>query len=620
LDGSTKELSKAIDKLAQTAGTIAGGKTASDMATVSKFDSPEQYAESQAKTASAQASKDHGKLLLDKDQESNDNFMKKLVSRTADGDPKKKEAAIKKAQEMGLLVSNDKGELHAPVGTAFSDALGRLSAGDMGRDKQFQFMGTSFNVDRSSDGETRFQNTSQQTHAHGEKRDSGSDMGVAKFYARKIAPEGASEEKINEIAGSLNDSADFAKSLVSEKGVVMTSEAGAISAAKIYDQKNGTHYADRLTDKLKTATEQDNPGGIIGDSLNGHSAVLATVGAEALYQGTKMIPGTSHKGTLVGKVGTGAARTLKKVSPFNSIREKESPNSPNQGDNTKTDSGIDEKVDKQHGKSSFEGTKYNMGGGNTKEYQTHLDSIAKNAKRAKYVKDVAKVAGKGVVGAVVSYAAEESLGWASQSALNQGNYRTSNLLSAGENTIKGFGNVLGAGITGFGGGIMTGVEKTFGVDIGAKKAISMSNEMLNTAGTQGATAMLNVSDMVTGTKSVVGKTRQPLSMTATNSMLSNGISSPKQAFTPLTTNGPIAQIPSYAQNAFRTPPMGNTIGAMGGTNAYNNSMNQVNTGGPASNKTDTQFQHLDKLSDIDMSNEGIVEAMEDLKKYYEEGE
>jgi len=31
----------------------------------------------------------------------------------------------------------------------------------------------------------------------------------------------------------------------------MTAEAGAISAAKIYDKQNGTHYADRLTKKLK---------------------------------------------------------------------------------------------------------------------------------------------------------------------------------------------------------------------------------------------------------------------------------------------------------------------------------------------------------------------------------
>jgi len=153
LKSSAEDLSKAADKLAQTAGTLAGGKTAADIASVDKFDSAEQYSENEAKKASAVASKEKGKMLLDKLD--NNELVQSMIKHSGKGDPKLIEEATQQAKDSGLLVRQEDGSYKAATGTAFSDAMATLNAGDMGRDKQVQMAGTSLNIDRDSAGKSR---------------------------------------------------------------------------------------------------------------------------------------------------------------------------------------------------------------------------------------------------------------------------------------------------------------------------------------------------------------------------------------------------------------------------------------------------------------------------------
>ncbi len=176
LDSGLKSLAQATDKLAQTAGTLAGGKTAGDIAGTGKYDSPAQYAEAQAKAASAEASKAKAKMLLDKDQEANEKMTTNMLYRAGEGyvGDEKKEKVVQAAKQMekaGLLERNEKGDLVASVGTKFSDGMAVLNSGDMGRDSQVQIAGTSMNIDRDMDGNTRIAATSKESVDRGEGLD-----------------------------------------------------------------------------------------------------------------------------------------------------------------------------------------------------------------------------------------------------------------------------------------------------------------------------------------------------------------------------------------------------------------------------------------------------------------
>ena len=176
LDSSVKDLAEATNKLAQTASTLAGGKTASDIATVEKFDSAEQYAESEAKKASAAASKDKGKLLLDKDQDANDRMVEKIRHMSREGyegamADEKEQQALDQMERAGLVTRNKDGSLKVATGKEFSDAMAVLNSGDMGRDKQVQIAGTSMNIDRDMDGNTRITGTSLDSTKRGSELD-----------------------------------------------------------------------------------------------------------------------------------------------------------------------------------------------------------------------------------------------------------------------------------------------------------------------------------------------------------------------------------------------------------------------------------------------------------------
>jgi len=258
------------------------------------------------------------------------------------------------------------------------------------------------------------------------------------------------------------------------------------------------------------------------------------------------------------------------------------------------------------------------------------NSITKNGETRKFVSDakLSKVAdiGKGLGEGIIF---GEVMSDAPKMSINEGNYNLARVQAAPNNVFSGIVNAGLATLTSSAsmidavvpGSPMNNLSKKYlGTNLSTTTA-----QLLHQSGESFGNAWKNVTNIGSNSQNVAGYPSVPKptqgSIYDTQGNNINPVApAPQQAFTPLTTKGPMAQIPSYAQNAFRTPPMGNTIGAMGGTTAYNNSMNQLNTGGPASNKTDTQFENLDKLSDIDMSNESIVEAMEGLKTYYEEGE
>ena len=210
MDSSAKHLSEAIDKLAQTAGTLVGGKTASDIASTDKYDSPEQYAEAQAKSASADASKTKAKMLLDKNQDANEKMVTNMLYRAGEGyEGKKKQEKVAQAAEQmakaGLIEMDKDGRWVASTGTKFSDAMAVLNSGDMGRNSQVQVAGTSMNIDRDMDGNTRITATSKESASRGEDLDysvsgymgavgvgvamGAGAVGVANQYSKHLASE-----------------------------------------------------------------------------------------------------------------------------------------------------------------------------------------------------------------------------------------------------------------------------------------------------------------------------------------------------------------------------------------------------------------------------------------------
>ena len=109
------------------------------------------------------------------------------------------------------------------------------------------------------------------------------------------------------------------------------------------------------------------------------------------------------------------------------------------------------------------------------KFSNFAEDISKNS--GKIMKMGTKALSQGVVGAAISYVAEETLGAGAQWAYNNGHPTVANALNAGSNAVKGVGNAMGATLTG-GYGFLGGmVENTFGIDIGAKTASKWSGGM-----------------------------------------------------------------------------------------------------------------------------------------------
>jgi len=340
--GAAEFMRQAISGAGALAFAQSMGKTRSGVDSLEKFDNAEQYAENEGKKASAIASKEKGKLLLDKDQNHADAFVNKLIDWSAGGDPKKREEAVQLAQKQGLLKKGKDGKLHAPTGTEFSDALAVMSAGDMGRDKQFQFMGKSFNIDRDAQGNTRFQGTSQETDSVGRKYDSGHEM---KFYdnlGRAILGKDATGQQVKDFANitkSFTDVEDFA---TSKKGVLGAMNNGALGALKEYDKKFGTDFYGKTKDAMK----DDNVGDFVANSFNDFGKLGA--GVLALETGSRAL------GAKNGVVKPAFTKLADFVDPDGSARSKLSgnssdnpPDNTSQSDKSQTNDSVNDKGSKQ---------------------------------------------------------------------------------------------------------------------------------------------------------------------------------------------------------------------------------------------------------------------------------
>jgi hypothetical protein len=162
LDDSAKNLEKAADKLAQTAGTMAGGKTASDIAAVDKYDSPEQYAQAQAQKASSQAAVDKTRLEKSLDQE----ITQKKLDAMRKG-VNNKELFDQQAIKAGIAIRGKNGELIATKGSQFTDGLSALGAGDMASTSQLIIGDERMNVDTDIDGNAFVNRDSQENTKRG---------------------------------------------------------------------------------------------------------------------------------------------------------------------------------------------------------------------------------------------------------------------------------------------------------------------------------------------------------------------------------------------------------------------------------------------------------------------
>ncbi len=104
LTKSADDLSKAADKLAQTAGTLAGGKTAADMKTIDEHDGSDKYIKAQERTAIEKAT--HSALaseFADNKEAKNRQIAEERAQYKAAG---KEEEYLKDGKKYGFLDSN----------------------------------------------------------------------------------------------------------------------------------------------------------------------------------------------------------------------------------------------------------------------------------------------------------------------------------------------------------------------------------------------------------------------------------------------------------------------------------------------------------------------------------
>jgi len=104
LKSSAEDLSKAADKLAQTAGTLAGGKTAADIAGVSEYKSPEDYIAAQKRDSIDKATKSRIMSDMANNQDAKQNVIDEELKqiRAAKGD-KGVENYLKEGSGMGFV-------------------------------------------------------------------------------------------------------------------------------------------------------------------------------------------------------------------------------------------------------------------------------------------------------------------------------------------------------------------------------------------------------------------------------------------------------------------------------------------------------------------------------------
>jgi hypothetical protein len=229
----------AASVMEETAKTMARGKIASDTASISRFDNDSEFVESQVKTASTKASTDKAKMDLDKNQANNNILSNKIIETAGKGyvgeeQTQKMQAAQDTLEKVGLIEKQKDGSFQAATGTNFSNAMATLGAGDMGRDKQVQVNGTSMNIDRGVDGQTRVTATSKENVERGE----GLDYSVSGY------------------AGSV--------------GVGLAIGVGAVGAANQYSKHMASEKIPMKMEDMQGA-KSDGKGGFVDSKGNGFS-------------------------------------------------------------------------------------------------------------------------------------------------------------------------------------------------------------------------------------------------------------------------------------------------------------------------------------------------------------
>ena len=288
-------LTKAIDKLASTSGTMAAGKTASDMAKVSHFDNAKDYIENERQKGSKIGASER----TAHDWFNNKDNIQNMVQDQLRGQTGAEQNAIKKdLAQSGMITLDDKGKItDYASGQKARDAWAKLGALDMDSTKQLMAGGFSFNIDRSPfGGVNRVSATNVNSLEKGDKTkfNVAHDMNRAAFRA---ALPNASKEEIEQLTNAAERQADQFIELKSGKGALVKGQAlidaGKQGALKVAEQKFGkdSDVYKKVAEALKIDPNQTNS--IVDGNeelIYGGAVATATVG---INKATKAFTGKS---------------------------------------------------------------------------------------------------------------------------------------------------------------------------------------------------------------------------------------------------------------------------------------------------------------------------------------
>ncbi|WP_428739847.1 conjugal transfer protein TraG N-terminal domain-containing protein [Sulfurimonas sp.] len=619
LDNSIKELSTAIDKLASTSGTIAGGKTKAGIDAVNTFDSDEQYIENQSKLATQQASKEKGKLLLDKDLNANAALANEMIARAGEGyigdeKVKKMQQAESQLARAGLIKKQEDGSFIVATGSDFSNAMAVLNSGDMGRDNQVQIAGTSMNIDRDMDGNARFTNTSLDSTSRGEKLDysvsgfagavgvgiamGAGGLGVANQYSKHLAPE--------KIPMTLDDMSGY------------KDEGGGK-----YTDKNGKSFTLNQNGEVVRDGEvlkKDNPKykkGYVKDAWDNAKNTLNEAGknlrssfpSETLdesvetknYQTTYKDSGSSPDGNKNNMTHSDTSNLNSENSVAKSGESSKSIAQQIEEQNKKekilnTDSRYKADLDRLNAQYAEQNR---LNGGETPEraarhakevsslQDQHMDRISKHNEALDGAK--AKLAQKTKLNPGFWGKADRTLG----AALEFGGraFAGADVFMSGAEAKNQFdqGNYFTASTN--------ALEST-------TAAAFMAKPGPYTGAAYGAATMLNL-----GSGAIKDLATRDWSANKFNTGYSGNM--------PLAAGiDPYSKVPGHAQNAFSTPSGFNTMQAMGGS-VYNNAMDSRNVT-PSGYKVDRSADSYDATRDVNKGLDGVMDSVGDLGDRLEE--
>jgi len=479
------------------AGTLMGGKTKSDLAATGVYNSPEEYATAQAQKASGMATVDKTRTSKSLDQKQTQKKVDDLYDKVDDIELLESQLIRSGAVEIGtdnkpLRAKN--GNLKALTGPSFTNALSMFGAGDMASTSQMIVAGTRVNQDTDMDGNTLSNADSSQSKSSGFKNNINAKGVYATAIAKNLADNPNDPKEVHALRDTLMHTTDMTSFMTNKDGGLM-----GITSAGMKALKTSGLMSSKQLQKLDDMFIEKKVDG--EDGVGAGSYLLAGGMMTAGALGINKIAGNP-----AGKVGKYAASK----SPFRKDSgEKETKNGGTNNQYGEPSDPPDNKTSNHN--DSFEGKRYNEGGGNTKEYQSHMESVAKKANRSKILKNI----GKDVIkGAGVTFAADELI----QTTLDDGNTERANVYQAIVNTGEGVGTAVVGGVSTVAGGIDKVIESVAGFKpIGsATKAVGLtkSNDLVQTgvelvdeASDSIVDAALNIQDAASGSDTVRGRTK-----------------------------------------------------------------------------------------------------------------